>query len=113
MAGKTIATHLDGTSVERLGMIAEAEGRNASQLVAVATRLLLDMSPAARRALIAMDGSKPEDREFVKRVMGRAALKAREQLVAKRMPAAYSPLTNQPLDNESAIEAEAVAATRS
>jgi hypothetical protein len=49
MAGRTVAAHLDGASADRLGKIAAAEGRNPSQLVAIATRLLVDMSPAAAR----------------------------------------------------------------
>ncbi len=112
MAGRTVGTHLDERSADRLSRIAEAEGRNPSQLVAVATRLLLDISPAARRALIALDGSQPEEREFVTRLLGRAALRARERVVADRVKVDYSPVTNAPLDTEEAIDAEAVAATR-
>lgn len=112
MAGRTVGAHLDERSADRLGKIADAEGRNASQLVAVATRLMIDMSPAARRALIALDGSKPEEREFVTRLLGRAALKAREKVVASRVKPGYSPVTNSPLDTEEAIDAEAVMAAR-
>lgn len=117
MAGRTVAAHMDGKSAERLGAVAESEGRNASQLVAVATRLFLDLSPAARRALISLDASKPEERDFLTRSLGRAALKAREQVIADRAARnavnAYRPVSNTPLDDEKAIEAEAVVATRS
>jgi hypothetical protein len=112
MAGKTIAAHIDEDSAERLRLIAETEARAASQLVAVGTRLVLDLSPAARRALIALDASRPEERAFVARLLGRAALKAREQVVAGRTTRDYQPLINLPLDTEDAIEAEAVAASR-
>ncbi|MCO6389246.1 hypothetical protein [Aliihoeflea sp. 40Bstr573] len=112
MAGRTVGAHLDERSADRLGRIAESEGRNPSQLVAVATRFLVDMSPAARRALISLDGSKPEEREFVTRLLGRAALKAREKVVASRVNPKYSPVTNSPLDTEDAIDAEAVMAAR-
>jgi hypothetical protein len=112
MAGRTVAAHLDGASADRLGKIAAAEGRNPSQLVAIATRLLVDMSPAARRAFIALDGSKPEERDFAARIVGRAALKARERVIASRVDVEYSPVTNNVLDTEEAIDRESVAATR-
>ena len=112
MAGRTVGAHLDERSVDRLGKIAEAEGRNPSQLVAVATRLLVDMSPAARRALIALDASKPEEREFATRLLGRAALMAREKILASRARSEYSPVTNSDLESEEAIDAESVVAAR-
>ncbi len=76
------------------------------------TRFMLDLSPGARRALISLDGCPPEERQFVTRLLGRAALKAREKVVASRVYAEYSPMTNSPLDTEEAIGAEAVMATR-
>lgn len=112
MAGRTVGAHLDELSADRLARIAEAEGRNPSQLVAVATRLLVDMSPAARRAFIALDSSKPEEREFVARLVGRAALKARERVIASRVNVHYAPVTKVQHDTEEAIDAEAVAATQ-
>lgn len=112
MAGRTVGAHLDEQSADRLSVIAESEGRNASQLVAVATRLMIDMSPAARRAMIALDASKPEEREFVTRLVGRAALKAREKVIASRVKPEYTPVTNAPLVSEEAIDAEAVLAAR-
>lgn len=44
MGGKTVEIHLDDRSVERLGAVVEAKGRSASQIVAVATRLPLDLT---------------------------------------------------------------------
>lgn len=112
MAGRTVGAHLDEQSADMLGRIAEAEGRPASQLVAVATRLMIDMTPAARRALISLDGSKPEERAFVARLLGHAALKARERVIASRVNPEYSPVSNAPLDTEEAIDAYAVVAAR-
>lgn len=112
MAGRTVGAHLDERSVDRPGRSADSEGPNPSQLVALATRLLVDMSPGARRALISLDSGKPEEREYVTRLLGRAALKAREKMVASSVDAEYSPVTNSPLDSEEAIDAEAVAAAR-
>ena len=55
MAGRTVAAHLDERSADRLGRIADSEGRDPSQLVAIATRFLVDMSLAARRAVISLE----------------------------------------------------------
>jgi hypothetical protein len=112
MGGRTVAAHIDDAFVDRLKAIAEGEGRNPSQLVAVATKLLVSLSPAARRALIALDSSTPEEREFAARLIGRAALKARERVIAARNDQTRSPITNQPLDSEEAVEAEALAMSR-
>lgn len=112
MGGRTVAAHIDDVVVDRLKEIAETEGRNPSQLVAVATKLMVSLSPAARRALIALDSSKPEEREFASRLIGRAALKARERITVARNGQHRTPITNQPLDSEEAIEAEAVAVSR-
>lgn len=44
MGGKAVEIHLDDRPAERLGAVVEAEGRSASQIVAVATWLLLDLT---------------------------------------------------------------------
>lgn len=113
MAGKTVAAHMDERSAERLKSIAAAEGRPPSQLIAVATRMMTSFSPAARRALIALDGDSEAERLFASRLIGRAALKARERVIDGRHLGDYAAVTNQPLDSEEAIEAEAAAACRS
>lgn len=112
MTGRKIEAHLDERATDQLEKIAAAEGRNPSQLVATATRLLLDVSPASRRALLSLDGASPEERAFAIRLLGRATLKAKAKVVSSRVNAAYSPVTNLSLDTEEAIDAEAVVAAR-
>ena len=99
--------------MEKFSAMLESEGRSSSQLLSIAARLLADLSPGARRALIALDSAKPEERDFMARLLGRAALKARERVIISREQKDYQPVTNTPLDTEEAIEAEAVAAMRS
>lgn len=112
MTARAIAAHLDERAADQLEKIAEAEGRKSSQLVAIATRLLLGISPAARRAVISLDGASPEEREFAIRLIGRATLKAKEKVVSGRVKAAYISEANSSLDTEEAIDAEAVIAGR-
>lgn len=112
MAGRAMAAHLDERAAAQLEKIAEADGRKSSQLVTIATRLLLDMSPAARRAVISLDGASLEGREFAIRLIGRATLKAKEKIVSSRVNAAYIAETNSSLDTEEAIDAKAAVAAR-
>lgn len=112
MAGRTVAAHLSETHADRLAALAESEGRPTSQLIAAATKMMLELSPGARRSLLALEGSSELERKFAMKMLGRAAMRARECIVSSRVPGDYVPVTNQPLDTDEAIEAEAVAACR-
>ncbi|SMH52348.1 hypothetical protein [Mesorhizobium australicum] len=109
MAG-TVAAHIDEKTRERLRNTADSESRSPSQIMGVAVKTMLSLSPAARRALFAIDGAASEDeRQLAMRIVGRSALKAHERLiVARHTDPDRQPATNEILDNETAIEAEAV-----
>lgn len=112
MAGRTRSAHFDEALDAQLTATSQVEGRTHSQIVAVATKFYLELSPGARRALVAMDAAGTEEREFFHRSVGRATMKAREKLIASKQHDEYKPVTNLTLDTEEAIESEAVAALR-
>lgn len=112
MAGKTRSAHFDEALDAKLTATSQVEGRTHSQIVAVATKFYLELSPGARRALVAMDTGSAIEREYFNRAVGRAAMKAREKLIAAKHLLDYKPTTNLSLDTEEAIESEAVAALR-
>ena len=113
MSGRTVAAHIDALSADRLKAVARDEGRSPSQIAGVATKAMLNLSPAARRAIIALDsGASEAERNFAYRLLGRAALKAREHIIDARNATPYLPVTNVALDSDEAVEAEAVAALR-
>jgi hypothetical protein len=112
MAG-TVAAHVDEETIARLRAVAAAENRPASQIVAVALRNLLKLSPGARRALYAIDGAADAaERDFIGQLVGRAALKAYEHLLDTRQSGEPDPMGNVPADTEDAIEATAVRLSR-
>jgi hypothetical protein len=112
MAG-TVAAHVDEETISRLRAVAAAENRPASQIVAVALRTLLNLSPSARRALYAIDGvAEGAERDFAGQLVGRAALKAYERMLDARHAGEPDPMGNAPADTEDAIEAEAVRLSR-
>jgi len=112
MAG-TVAAHVDEETIARLRAIAATENRPASQIVAVALRTLLNLSPGARRALYAIDGSaEGTERDFAGQLVGRAALRAYERILDARHAGDPEPMGNAPVDGEEAIEAEAVRLSR-
>jgi hypothetical protein len=112
MAG-TVAAHVDEDTLARLRAVAATENRPASQIVAVALRTLLNLSPGARRALYAIDGAAQEaERDFAGRLVGRAALKAYDRILDARHAGEPDPLGNAPVNTEEAIEAEAVRLSR-
>lgn len=108
MAG-TVAAHVDEETIARLRAIAATENRPASQIVAVALRTLLNLSPGARRALYAIDGAAvATERDFAGQLVGRAALQAYERMLDARHAGDPDPMGNAPADTEEAIEVEAV-----
>ena len=109
MANRTVAAHLDEATVARLRAAAAVENRSPSQIQAVALKAMLDLSPGARRALFAIDGIADEaERRLAAKRLGRAALAAYEQIIDARSRREHHPATNESLDTEDAIEAEAV-----
>ena len=114
MAGGTVGTHLDEGTLAALKALASIENRPTSQIVGVALKMALDLSPGARRALFAIDGMASEDeRAFAMKAIGRSALKAYERILDARRPAENPPSINVALDTDEAIEAEAVRLCRS
>jgi hypothetical protein len=112
MAG-TVAAHVDEETIARLRAVAATENRPASQIVAVAVRTLLNLSPSARRALYAIEGSaEGQERDFAGQLVGRAALQAYERILDGRHDGDPDPMGNAPADSEEAIEAEAVRLSR-
>ena len=109
MKNRTVAAHLDDATLARLRQAARTENRSLSQLQRVALKALLDLSPGARHALFAIDGIADDaERGLAAKRSGRAALAAYEQIVDARTRRAHHPATNDSLDTEDAIEAEAV-----
>lgn len=109
MANRTVAAHLDEGTAARLRAAAAVENRSPSQIQAVALKVLLDLSPGARRALFAIDGIADDaERRLAAKRLGRAALVAYEQIVDARSRRERHPATKESLDTEDAIEAEAV-----
>lgn len=93
----------------RLRSVAGLENRSPSQIQAVAIKAMLSLSPSARRALFAIDGIATEqEREFAGRMLGRAVLRAYDCILDARPRQQHQPDSNEPLDTEEAIEAEAV-----
>jgi cytochrome P450 len=109
MASRTVAAHLDDATIARLRAAASVENRSPSQIQAVALKLLLDMSPGARRALFAIDGIADDaERKLAAKRLGRAALAAYEQIIDARALRLSRRGADRALDSEEAIEAEAV-----
>ncbi len=106
MAGGTVGTHIDDVTLASLNAVAEFENRPKSQLLGTALRTFLELSPSARRVIFTADGLHSEtERAFIMKHVGRAALKAYEQILDARQTAhAVDPLSNAPLDTEEAID---------
>lgn len=114
MKSGTIATHLDAATLDRFRSFAATENRSPSQILGVALKMMMELSPGARRAVFAVDGAtNDEERSFMARHMGRAALKAYEEILdARRNDLGPQSESNLELDAEKAIEAEAVRVCR-
>ncbi len=109
MASGTVGVHLDKATIDRLRAAAAVENRSPSQIQAVALKMMLDMSPGARRALFAIDGIADDaERQFAAKAIGRAALVAYERIIDARQRQEHDADAGQKLDTEEAIEAEAV-----
>jgi len=114
MVSRTVAAHLDETTVTRLRAAASVENRSPSQIQAVALKLLLDISPGARRALFAIDGIADDaERKIAAKLLGRAALVAYEQIIDARARRGRPQTGDDVTATEEAIEAEAVRLCRS
>ena len=109
----TVAAHVDDETLARLRAVAATENRPASQIVAVALRTMLNLSPGARRALYAIDGAaEATERDFAGQLVGRAALKAYDRMLDARHADEPDPMGNASADTEEAIEAVAVHLSR-
>lgn len=110
MSTRTVGAHLDAETSDRFRNLTATENRTPSQVLNVALKLLLDLNPGARRTIFAIDGlADEEERSFAARHIGRAALKAYEAIIdARRAELGPANGTNEALDTEDAIEAEAV-----
>jgi hypothetical protein len=105
----TVAAHVSEGTLTRLRAMSAVENRAPSQIMAVALKAMIDLSPGARRAMYAIDGiADAGEREFAMNAIGRAALKAYERIIDAREARHHHPMTNDPLDTDEAIEAEAV-----
>jgi hypothetical protein len=114
MARNTVAAHVDEATATRLRATAAVENRAPSQIMAIALKTMVDLSPGARRALYAIDGIADEaERDFAMKAIGRAALKAYERIIDARNARNHHPVTNDALDTDEAIEAEAARLSRS
>lgn len=110
----TIASHLDAATLDLIRSFAATENRSPSQILAVALKLMMELPPVARRALLAVDdATNDEELSFMAKHMGRAALKAYEDILDARTNdiGAHSE-SDQGRDIEEAIEAEAVRVCR-
>ena len=113
MASLKLAEQLDGDVMRRLHAAAGIENRTPVQIADVALRTLLDQSYGARRALYCIDAmASVSERELAAKLVGRAILKAYDAILTARNDAPYQGASNEPLDSETSIEAEAVLACR-
>jgi hypothetical protein len=110
VAGGTVGTHIDEVTLTSLNAVAEFENRPKSQLLGTALRTFLELSPSARRVIFTADGLHSEtERAFVMKYIGRAALKAYEQMLDVRQPTlAAQTLSDSALDMEDAIDEAAI-----
>ncbi|MDP4025087.1 hypothetical protein Q8W71_20875 [Methylobacterium sp. NEAU 140] len=110
MTTDTVATDLDPAILERLRATAAAEQRPPAQVRDAALRAVLDQSPGARRALLAIDATADAaERAFAAKLIGRSILKAYEGILdARRTGTGPGTRANAALATEDAIEAEAI-----
>ncbi len=110
MTGGPVGRHTDETTLAALNAVADLENRPKSQLMGTALRTFLELSPSARRVIFTADGLQSQaERAFVMKHIGRAALKAYEQMLDARQPTLAAPtLSNSALDMEDAIDEAAI-----
>jgi|AntAceMinimDraft_1070359.scaffolds.fasta_scaffold82806_1 predicted transcriptional regulator len=112
MAGRTISTHLDDETVLALKAVAAAENRPTSQLVGTGLRSFIKLSPAARRALYALESTANEEHlTYVGRLLSRELIVARRRFVEHKIIGNENQDvltgTNNAIRNEDDIEAVA------
>jgi hypothetical protein len=109
MAGGTIGAHVDDSTLSALKELVATENRPTSQVLAIALKAVLDLSPGSRRALFAIDGiATEEERAFAMKLISRSTLKAYERILDARNQGSRLHAMNNALDDDERIEAEAV-----
>jgi hypothetical protein len=112
MAGQTTSAYLSEELASIVASIAKEEARSPSQLLSLGADLFANVSPAARRSITALLSGSAEERAFTFKAIGRGAMVARERGLMARNTRPYQTVSNQDLDDEAGIEAEAVAGSR-
>ena len=85
MTGRTIRAEIDERDAAALDELARIEGRSRSRIVAAAVKTFLELAPAARLALFAIDGLATEDeRAAAMAVVGQSAIDAYQAILANR-----------------------------
>jgi predicted transcriptional regulator len=88
VAGKTIRAEIDDATALALDGVARHDGRPRSQIVTTAVKTFIDLSPAARLALFAIDGLATEDeRSLAMALIGQVAIDAYRGILAARQGA--------------------------
>jgi hypothetical protein len=109
MAGSTVGAHVDEGVIAKLKELGAIENRPNSQYVAVALKVLLELSPGARRSMFAIDGAASEaERAYAIKAIGRSVLLANNDIIDARNISRLPDGTNTALETEEEIEAEAV-----
>lgn len=110
MKTRSVAAHLDPVTLDTFRSVVGTENRTPSQVIGVALRSLIELSPGARRAAFAIDGIADEsERAYAAKLIGRAALKAYDAILdGRRHDLGPDARSNGGTDTEEAIEAEAV-----
>lgn len=88
MAGRTIRVELDDATVTALDGLVRQDGRPRSQIVTAAVKTFIDLSPAARLALFAIDGFATDDeRNLAMALIGQVAIDVYRGILAARQGA--------------------------
>jgi hypothetical protein len=112
-SGQTVSAHIDSALSSRFKDVVKMDNRAPSQLIGVALKSFIDMSPAVRRVAFSIDGSASEqEQKFAAKIMGRSLLRAYQAIIESRhMPDKNTPQTtgtNSELTTEQEIENEAI-----
>jgi hypothetical protein len=109
VAGGTIGAHVDEPTLSALKALVATENRPTSQVLAIALKSILGLSPGSRRALFAIDGiATEEERAFAMKAIGRTTLKTYERILDARHRGDLPRSVSNVPDNDEQIEAEAV-----
>lgn len=114
MPGKTISAYADAETARRVEALARIEDRAPSQIAAAALRFYLRLPPDAHDAIRQVEAlGDAHDVEALVETMTRDLLKARSEVSLRKMADAMADRgIGAELDDEAAIEAEAVRLTR-